>query len=263
MRLASTLVGDSPRPPSQLEADAPEHEKYLLCPPWAQVPGEHDSRAAASSAALPRPCPGCPCQATESPAYLARSPSTCPTHLHAISSVGCSRKGPSDLGQAKVWVWTTPRLQCWRSSPPQHPQETFVEVSHAGAPDPGLLETHRDCALSRRFCIWRIETHGWSPCPGRGTCRGRQGAERVLDVPPRANLGLARLLVELQGCHTYSGKTRRVVLGPSGTWVGTQGRPRAQAALHDALDRPAVEDYPRDDHVAEDYPRQRACPTFG
>ena len=87
--------------------------------------------------------------------------------------------------------------------------------------------------------------------------------ERVLDDPPRANLGLARLLVELQGCHTYSGKTHRVVLGPSGTWVDTQGRPGAQAALHDALDRPAVEDYPRDDHVAEDYPRQRACPTFG
>ena len=187
LRLASTLVGDSPRPPSQLKADAPEHEKYSTCPPWSQASGEHDSRAAASSAALPRPCPGCPCQAKESPAYLARSPNTCPTHLHAISSVGCSRTGPSDLGQAKVWVWTTPRLQCWRSSPPQHPQETFVEVSHAGAPDPGLPETCRDCGLSRRFCIWRIETHGWSPCPGRGTCRGRQGAERVLDVPPRAN----------------------------------------------------------------------------
>ena len=106
-KLALTRA-DCPRPPSQLEVVAPVLN--LGSPPLVKVFGERELPLPASSDVPPLPFPGSPSLARESPLPPAHSPSTCPTLPHVIGSFGCSRMGPSVLGQVKAWVWTLPRL---------------------------------------------------------------------------------------------------------------------------------------------------------
>ena len=107
-KLASTRA-DYPHPPSLQEGVAPV---TILgrSPPLARVSGEHGLLSSAFSDALHQLCQGSPSLARESPLTPAHSPSTCPILPLVIGSFGCSRMGPSVLGQVKAWVWTLPRL---------------------------------------------------------------------------------------------------------------------------------------------------------
>lgn len=111
-KLASTQA-DCPHPPSQLEVAAPVSNPGN--PPWVKVFGEHELHSSAPSDAHPQFGPGSPSLARESPSPPAHSPSTCPILPRVSGSFGCSRMGPSVLGQVKAWVWTPPRLQNWHS----------------------------------------------------------------------------------------------------------------------------------------------------